>query len=223
MKIQVDRKGEVFSGYKAERARGLFNVSEEDGSEFHLTAELPVELDSWKVGVVVGSSGSGKSSIGQELEKEGYYGWTSTGKRWKSKPILEEIEGNFDEVTGVLTTVGLGSVPAWLRPYSVLSNGEKFRADSARLLRSKHSAVVVDEFTSVLDRTVACTGSAAFVRAWRKRGGQVVLLTCHHDILDWLEPDWVFDTDDAKLYTTWAEQTGLKGDYPEVGLLVVKK
>lgn len=34
----------------------------------------------------------------------------------------------------------------------------------------------------------------AFQKAWRRNGGQCVLLNCHYDIIDWLEPDWIFDT-----------------------------
>jgi hypothetical protein len=29
--------------------------------------------------------------------------------------------------------------------------------------------------------------------------GNVVLSTCHHDIIDWLEPDWVLNTDTGEL------------------------
>lgn len=50
--------------------------------------------------------------------------------------FLEEI-GDFDAETGVLAAVGLGNVPTWLRPYSVLSNSEKFRATLARLRQSR--------------------------------------------------------------------------------------
>ena len=28
----------------------------------------------------------------------------------------------------------------------------------------------------------------------RRTAGRCVLLSCHYDILDWLEPDWIFDT-----------------------------
>ena len=52
--------------------------------------------------------------------------------------------GDFDAVTGALAAVGLGTVPTWLRPYPVLSNGEKFRADLARLICEAPSRVVVD-------------------------------------------------------------------------------
>ncbi|WP_198039303.1 hypothetical protein [Paraburkholderia sp. SOS3] len=99
-----------------------------------------------------------------------------------------------DAVTGALAAVGLGSVPTWLRPYGVLSNGEKFRADLARVVCEAPEAVVIDEFSSVIDRQIARFGALAFGKAWRRTGGKCVLLSCHYDILDWLEPDWVFDT-----------------------------
>jgi len=85
--------------------------------------------------------------------------------------------------------VGLGSVPSWLRPFGVLSNGEKFRANLARVICDAPKQVVVDEFTSVVDRQIARFGALAFQKAWRRTGGQCVLLSCHYDILDWLEPD----------------------------------
>ena len=68
-------------------------------------------------------------------------------------------------VTSALSAVGLGSVPSWLRPFSVLSNGEQFRAGLARLLLSDEKAVVLDEFTSVIDRQVARIASGAFQKA----------------------------------------------------------
>ena len=117
-------------------------------------------------------------------------------------PIIDailphKITGAFDEITAALSAVGLGSVPSWLQPFHLLSNGEQFRAALARLLLEPPSAVsVVDEFTSVVDRVVAKIGAAAFAKAWRRKhpGQQFVALSPHYDILDWLEPDWVIDT-----------------------------
>jgi ABC-type dipeptide/oligopeptide/nickel transport system ATPase subunit len=217
----------VSSSYKAERARGLFNVTEEDGSSFHLEADLPIEHEHWSVGVVVGSSGSGKSSIGAELIGRGWEDpFPLSVMRTSSEPIIDSVaDDGFDKVTGVLSSVGLGAVPAWLRPYGVLSNGEKFRADLAWLLLwPELRNVVVDEFTSVLDRTVACTGAAAFAKAWRKqKGRRIVLLTCHHDILDWLEPDWAFDTDKQKLYLQDEDPVVGADGYQRIGRLVIKR
>lgn len=73
-------------------------------------------------------------------------------------------------MTAALSAVGLGSVPTWLRPYPILSNGEKFRADLARVICSAPKRVVIDEFTSVVDRQIAKIGALAFQKAWRRTG-----------------------------------------------------
>jgi GNAT superfamily N-acetyltransferase len=87
-----------------------------------------------------------------------------------------------------------------LRPFHVLSNGEKFRAGLARLACERPARAVVDEFTSVIDRQIARVGAAAFAKTWRKGEGQIVLLSCHYDIVEWLQPDWVYDTNEARFY-----------------------
>lgn len=108
--------------------------------------------------------------------------------------MLYHPEGDFESITSALASVGLGSVPTWLRPYGVLSNGEQFRADLARIICERPKRIVIDEFSSVVDRQIATIGAGAFQKAYRRTGGQAVLLTCHYDVLDWLEPDWIFDT-----------------------------
>ena len=193
-KIQVHNRTSDFDSYRAARVKSLFNAS--NGCNFDLEAEIDLSGE-WSIGVVVGPSGSGKSSIGKVIFGENLiHDYT---KGWDSgKPIIDEIApaGDFNEVTGALANVGLGDVPAWLRPFHVLSNGEQFRAGLARLICEKPEKVVVDEFTSVIDRQIAKIGSQAFQKAWRRANpnGKVVLLTPHYDILDWVQPDWVFDT-----------------------------
>jgi len=103
-------------------------------------------------------------------------------------------------VTGALSAVGLGDVPAWLRPFPVLSNGEKFRAGLARLVCERPQRAVVDEFTSVIDRQIAKVGAGAFAKTWRRGGGQIILLSCPYDIIEWLQPGWVYDTAEARFY-----------------------
>ena len=120
------------------------------------------------------------------------------------------------QITSLLTAVGFSSPPSWIKPYHVLSGGEKFRCDLARALStaltapassaeqppdslsplaSRLSPVLFDEFTSVVDRTVAKIGSAAVAKAIR--GGTIpcrfVAVTCHYDVTEWLTPDWVLD------------------------------
>jgi len=140
----------------------------------------------FKIGVIVGSSGSGKSTLLKQFGTEEVPLWDET------KSIVSHFESP-DEAINKLGAVGLNSIPSWYKPYHVLSNGEKFRADLARKLKSN---VVIDEFTSVIDRNVAKAASVSLVRYVKNNDiSNVVLSTCHRDILDWLEPDWFIDTD----------------------------
>lgn len=194
-KIEVHNRVSDFNSYRAARVKSLFNA--ENGCNFDLVVEADLDFD-WNIGVVVGPSGSGKTSIGKmifggENKIYDYHdGWDA------DKPIIDCIApgGDFNEVTGALANVGLGDVPAWLRPFRVLSNGEQFRAGLARVVCERPQEIVIDEFTSVIDRQIAKIGSQAFQKAWRRNnpGGKVVLLTPHYDILEWVQPDWIIDT-----------------------------
>lgn len=196
VKIEVHNRVSDFSSYRAARVKSLFNA--ESGCNFDLEVDNVDLGGDWQIGVVVGPSGSGKTSIGKmifggENKIHDYHdGWPH------DKPIIDCISpgGDFNEVTGALANVGLGDVPAWLRPFHVLSNGEQFRAGLARVVCEKPDEIVIDEFTSVIDRQIARIGSQAFQKAWRRGNpeGKVVLLTPHYDILDWVQPDWVIDT-----------------------------
>jgi ABC-type ATPase with predicted acetyltransferase domain len=98
------------------------------------------------------------------------------------------------EATGALSSVGFSSPPSWVKPYHVLSNGERFRADMARAIVDPSSLVVIDEFTSVVDRQVAKIASSSIAKAVRARAGkQLVAVSCHEDIVEWLQPDWLLE------------------------------
>lgn len=199
MKIEVNHRCSDFNSYRAARVKSLFNA--ENGCDWHTVAELPIENKPWQIGLIVGPSGSGKTSIGSRIFPDApiydlYSGWR------EDAPIVDCIapDGDFNTVTAMLSAVGLGDVPAWLRPFNVLSNGEKFRVGLARLACERPEHAVVDEFTSVIDRQIAKVGAAAFAKTWRRGSGQIVLLSCHYDVIEWLQPDWVYDTAEARFY-----------------------
>lgn len=205
--------------YRSNRVRSLFNVTPDQAAQHRVQVDLPLDEKPWSIGVVVGPSGSGKTSVGRRI-----FGDDATyheGFDWSPDlPIVEAIGpgAEFDDVTGALSAVGLGTVPSWLRPYRVLSRGEQFRADLARILIDRPERIVVDEFTSVVDRQVAVIGAQAFAKAWRRHPtpGQAVLLTPHYDVLPWLQPDWVLDTKD------WAWTWGWLQRRPPIELEVVE-
>ena len=144
--------------------------------------ELPTDF---KIGLIVGPSGSGKSTMLKSFGEE-------TSPQWHDNKAIVSHFNDADDAQTKLSAVGLNSIPAWFRPYKILSTGEKYRANLARQLSN---GAVIDEFTSVVDRSVAKSCSAALSRYINNSGiHSVVFASCHYDISEWLQPDWVYDT-----------------------------
>jgi ABC-type ATPase with predicted acetyltransferase domain len=95
----------------------------------------------------------------------------------------------------MLCSVGFASPPDWLKAYGCLSQGEKMRVDIARALSLDAPLIVFDEFTSVVDREIAKVSAFAISKAVRRSSKKFIAVTCHYDVVDWLDPDWVFCTD----------------------------
>ncbi len=185
---------EIADSFRLRQVAGLFDLPVGQHSAQSFSVELPDKDEPWKIGLIVGPSGSGKSTIARSA-----FPAAQTPQPWpEGRAMVESLAGDIHLVTKTLAAVGFASPPAWLRPYQVLSGGEKFRADLARLLLSAGDAqepVVMDEFTSVVDRTVARVGAAAVARAIRTGAiaRRFVAVSCHYDILPWLCPDWCLD------------------------------
>ena len=153
--------------------------------------------NSYNIGLIVGASGSGKSTIlskglwhDVEQSASDFDYWTPDWE--KNKAIVSHFDTP-DEAIEKLHACGLASVPTLCKPYHVLSNGEKYRARFARLLEDD---LVMDEFTSEVNRETAkslCVSASKYIR--KKDLKNIVLASCHKDIIDWLQPDWVFDCD----------------------------
>ncbi|MCL2005489.1 MAG: GNAT family N-acetyltransferase [Planctomycetaceae bacterium] len=183
----------IYPSYRVHQVAGLFDVPLADKAERTLQFDTPPLDADWNIGCIVGPSGSGKSTIARHLFKQNY----STGYDWQNdRAVIDNFADlPIKDIIQMLTLVGFSSPPSWLKPYRVLSNGEKFRCDLAQALL-QGGRVVFDEYTSVVDRNVAQIASAALAKAihGKKMACQFVAVTCHYDILDWLEPDWILDT-----------------------------
>jgi len=203
----------IHPSYRVQQVAGMFDVPFTEKAQRTLQFDPPPLDQPWAIGCIVGPSGSGKSTIARHIFGQNYY----TSSDWNNDRAVIDNFGELPikEITRMLTVVGFSSPPSWIKPYSVLSNGEKFRCDLARALlegNGKEGIVVFDEYTSVVDRNVAKVASAALAKALRKsqKSGDrsqnktpdsslltpisFVAVTCHYDILDWLEPDWILDT-----------------------------
>lgn len=170
---------------------GKFDLQSENIVE-HFKGDINLS-ENWQIGLIVGKSGTGKTTIAKQLFPESYI----TSYEYTRETVLDDMpkECSVEQITSAFNSVGFSSPPSWLKPYSVLSNGQKMRVDLARAILEEKKLFVFDEFTSVVDRNVAQIGSYAMQKAIRKTNKQFIAVTCHFDVQDWLLPDWVFNTD----------------------------
>lgn len=191
MRARIAVQSDIVRSPRVKQVEGIFDVPPAKRSQVAWDVSLPLEEKPWQVGLICGPSGCGKSTIARQLWPEQLvhaYDWPA------DRSILDGFAAGLPikSIVTSLSSVGFSSPASWLRPYHVLSNGEQFRVTMARCLAEPAPIAVVDEFTSVVDRTVAKIGSAAIAKAVRRSDKQFVAVTCHMDVEDWLQPDWVY-------------------------------
>lgn len=163
------------------------------------TTEVPLpshedmeEMNSshWNIMLICGKSGNGKSTILREI------GNVKPIEYDYNKAVISQFDGyTEEEVCDLLGGVGLSSVPTWLRKPQELSNGERARLDLCKAIydAGKGQIIYVDEFTSVVNRDVAKSMSHALQRYIRQKDLKIVIASCHFDIIEWLNPNYIFN------------------------------
>ena len=149
-----------------------------------------MDKDDWNILLICGKSGSGKSTILREI-----YGDVKPIEYDYNKCVISQFPRlTEEEACDLLCSIGLSSVPTWLRKPQELSNGERARLDIAKAIyEANGSIVVLDEYTSVVNRAAAQSMSFALQRYARQKGLKIIIASCHFDIIEWLQPDYIFN------------------------------
>lgn len=195
--FDIVKNSNIEHTYRVSSVLGAFDINPENIKET-FKGNIDIEGTEWNIGLIVGASGTGKTTIAKHLFKD----LIVSDFRYTSKSIIDDMPKNksIGEITKVFSNVGFSSPPSWLKPYSVLSNGEKMRVDLAMAILQDHEMFCFDEYTSVVDRNVAKVGSLAVQKAIRKQNKKFIAISCHYDVKEWLQPDWVFDTNEMRFF-----------------------
>ena len=195
--FDIVKKTHPSDTFRVQSVIGAFDLDVNHLDE-HFQGNIDIEGKEWNVGLIVGGSGTGKTTIAREVFGDHIY----SGMPHTDKAVIDDMpEGaTVKQIEQMFTSVGFASPPNWLRPYSVLSNGEKMRCDLAYALLKGEDIVVYDEFTSVVNRQVAKASSYAISKSVRRNGKKFVAISCHDDVIEWLEPDWIYNTDTKRFF-----------------------
>ena len=185
---KIELKTKILNDKYTEYVYEAFDIQNKEETSVIIPMNLnEIKNFDWHIGVILGNSGSGKTTILNEI------GELKKAVFDPEKPLIS----NFNwlepkDATLVLTSMGLSSVPTWLRPFNKLSNGEKYRATLGYLVSSAKDGeiILIDEYTSVVDRDVAKAMSFALQKYIRKENKKIIIASCHYDILEWIMPDW---------------------------------
>jgi ABC-type lipoprotein export system ATPase subunit/predicted acetyltransferase len=165
-----------------------YDIQDKNISEVIIKNKINIDFE-WNIGVIYGGSGSGKSTLLKQFGEIKEVEFDNTKSLISNFDWLEPIDA-----ANLLTSIGLSSVPTWLRSYNILSNGEQYRARMAYLIGKAeiNDIILIDEFTSVVDRDVAKAMSYSIGKYIRKKNLKVIFASCHFDIMEWLMPCFIY-------------------------------
>lgn len=188
----VRLQSEVSTSFRCQKAANSLDINTEKKSvhELKITADI---ISDFNIGLIVGASGSGKTTLAKKI-------WGDDCFKTLIKndlPIIEQFpkDWDYDKCASTLAGIGLTSVPCWIRPVYTLSNGQRARAEAALQMAtlSDDGCSIIDEWTSVVDRTVAKVMSYCVQKNARREKKKIILASCHYDVIEWLNPDWIID------------------------------
>jgi ABC-type lipoprotein export system ATPase subunit/GNAT superfamily N-acetyltransferase len=194
--MNIELKHKIINDKYTEYLYEHYDIQNKEESNVVIKNNIRLDDDNWNIGVIYGGSGTGKSTLLKT------FGKIETPIFDNDKSLISNFDWlEPDEVANLLSSMGLASIPCWLRPHSTLSNGEQYRANLAYCVSkaNNNDIILIDEYTSVVDRDVAKAMSNALQKHIRRYNKKIILASCHFDIMEWLNPDWIYSPNKGRV------------------------
>ncbi len=168
-----------------------FGMGISDFQKHVLYDNVQLQIGSKDIVYLTGDSGSGKSvllkAIVEDLEP-GEAARLSEVEVDPDKPLIDTVGATVEEGLKLLSKVGLNDAFLFVRRYSQLSDGQRYRYRLAKLIESGAQWWIMDEFCATLDRETARIVAYNVQKLARSLGKAVVAATTHVDLLEDLAP-----------------------------------
>lgn len=130
MKVALSVETPISNSPRVKQLGAMFDVPLQSKSVLEWNGDFPIEAQEWNVGLIVGLSGCGKSQVMRHVFGD------APPFEWNAPAVIDDFPKSISmqEITDACSAVGFNTIPAWMRPYAVLSNGEKFRVELARAI-----------------------------------------------------------------------------------------
>ena len=167
-----------------------FGLGIDDEKEHILYRDFELHLAEGDVVYITGDSGSGKSVLLRAVEED--LGDEAVNIAdvviATDEPLIDTVGDSFQEALRLLSKVGLSDAFLFLRKYTQLSDGQKYRYKIARMIDSGKKFWLADEFCSTLDRTTAKVVAYNIQKLARRSAATLIVATTHTDLEEDLNP-----------------------------------
>jgi ABC-type ATPase with predicted acetyltransferase domain len=167
-----------------------FGIGVDNFQEHVIYDNVELKISPNDIVYITGDSGSGKSVLLKALEKDLQPETINLNdiQIEASKPLIDTAGKNFHQGLTLLSRVGLNDAFLFVRRYSQLSDGQKYRYRLAKIIDSNKKYWFADEFCSTLDRDTAKIVAFNIQKIAREEGKAVFAATTHTDLFQDLQP-----------------------------------